>query len=159
MARLVLALVFILLFCNANAHPPLYDGDKVTVNKIEYCNQLVREFGHLSQEYNSKYGVTQIPNANNWEIRFKRPGWRSNKLSIIYDQTTQEENYRGDNSKEYKHRVYCEWIFYSNTNVTFSFVVKALSPAPYTDDINPLPATVCTYPDDFDQYALCPEKN
>ena len=41
MARLVLALVFILMFYNANAQPPLNDGDKVTVNKIEYCNRSI----------------------------------------------------------------------------------------------------------------------
>ncbi len=148
MARLVSALVFILLFYNANAQPPLYDGDKVTINKIEYCNQLVREFGHLSQEYNSKYGVTQIPNANNWEIRFIRPWWRSNKLLIIYDQTTQEENYRG-NSKEYEHRVFCEWNFKYDT---FSFVVEDADISEFY-----MPVTVCMYPG-FTTYPDCPEK-
>lgn len=163
MARLLLALVFILLFYNANAQPPLYDGDKVTVYKIEYCNRLVREFGHLSQEYNSKYGVTQIPNANNWEIRLHRPTWSSNKLLIIYDQTIPEENIlifgtRSYREENFEHRFFCEWEFFKDYDRSeFTFYVRILEQARYSPQRSSRNSIVCT---SYGGYELpCPEKN
>jgi hypothetical protein len=77
---------------------------------------LVRRFGHYSQRVNDNYygvGVSR-PNPNDWSLRTKEPGWFTNDLYIIFEQTT-EERYRN-----FTHRLICHWDEHSFFTLTVS---------------------------------------
>lgn len=95
-----------ILFCTSTfAAPPNYGSGKPTTDKINYCQKLVKRFGHRSQSINDDYyglGV-QRPAANKWSLRTKVPGWFSSDLYLIFEQKTKE---RYD---DFTHRLVCHW--------------------------------------------------
>ena len=99
------------------ARIPSYGDGTATQDKIRYCNILVNRFGYQSQLKNSDYygiGVKR-PNPDRWEMRIKKPGWFSDSLYIVFEQTTNERY------EDYEHEVYCHW---SQDAPWFEFVIK-----------------------------------
>ena len=99
------------------AAPPPYGDGTATQDKIQYCSMLVNRYGHKSQDINSRYyGIgVQRPKPSKWKVRIKKPGWFSDNLYIIFEQTT------GERYENYEHRAYCHW---SEDAPWFEFVIK-----------------------------------
>lgn len=90
---------------SASAAPPRYGYGTASPNKIEYCTNMVKRYGHLSKQLNDDYyGIgVQRPVSGNWKMRIKEP-WFSSELYIVFEQVTKEKY------EDYKHTVYCHWI-------------------------------------------------
>lgn len=99
------------------AGPPPYRDGTATQDKIKYCNMLVNRLGHESQSINSSYyGIgVQRPHSDRWEMRIKKPGWFSDSLYIVFEQTTKERY------EDYEHTAYCHW---SQDAPWFEFVIN-----------------------------------
>ena len=83
------------------ASPPGYGNGKPSQDKIEYCNRLVKMYGHRSQSLNRTwYGKgVKAPTASKWELRIK-DSWFDDDLYVVFEQTTADD---------FEHSAYCLW--------------------------------------------------
>jgi hypothetical protein len=113
-------LFFVFFICataTSVASPPDYGEGKATQDKIQYCNMMVNSYGFLSQRINEDYyglGVKR-PTSENWAVRIKKPSFFSDKLYIVFEQTTKEKY------EDYEHVLHCMWDKKRNG---FEFVIK-----------------------------------
>lgn len=87
------------------AVPPGYEDGAATQKKIQYCTRLVNIHGHKSQSINQDYyGVgVKRPVRGQWDVRLKTPGWFSDDLYIVFEQTT------SGRYEDFTHTAYCLW--------------------------------------------------
>lgn len=89
----------------SSADIPEYGLGEPTQDKIEYCLMLADKLGYLSEAINEDYfGVgVHAPEPGRWDIRIKEPGWFSDDLFVVLQQTTREK------FKDFTHEAYCLW--------------------------------------------------
>ena len=103
MNKLVIALILLagVAPSSTKAAIPAYGEGKATLDKINYCENLVRRWGARSSQINDGwYGKrVQRPKSSAWEMDV-RESWLGGDLTIIFEQKTNDG---------FNHFAYCLW--------------------------------------------------
>lgn len=116
--RLWFSCCFSFLFlCNSTIAAPNFTENKLSAEKLSYCERLTKRLGHKSWERNSSWSdyvrISRVDSSKWRRSQTEEPGWFLDELKVWYEAPESSNSY-------YRHRALCKW----EENGDFEFLIE-----------------------------------